>query len=131
MQIIDAAPAELTCTVYADRIFVSVAQLPSLGTLISATATKHIDDTVTYEFKTLLGSREGDEWLGLIARRVLESVYADTGLPLLLALALINDTEAAARDVILAILRYAPWRPISSTAGGVAAPLLPTDTPPV
>ena len=84
----------LVTSVYADRVFIIVNELPSFGTLVSsisslAPTTQHSsrvrcsqisasietypDGAVEFELKTLLGDRE-EELLTLLARRLVECI---------------------------------------------------------
>jgi proteasome assembly chaperone 3 len=101
---------DIVVTVYADRVFVVVTELPSFGTLIQATPEVYPDGAVEFKIKTLLGDRDEDDFVMLLARRIVESVFRDTGLPLLLSVALRKPSEQAIRAIVVRLEAERPWR---------------------
>jgi len=111
-QAVQGHSTDFVLNLFADCIFIIVTQLGKMGTLMriskdQATSSSEEGET-TFSVETLLGKRD-DPALVVCGRQIAEDIVLRSTKPLLLSIALKENSQATIREVVEAIKANRIW----------------------
>ena len=106
LQVINGRNTYLSAVLFADRIFITVSQFSTFGTLLTGSLTSHPDGEDSITVRTVLGAPADEaeaDAVELIARRVTQSAYKRYRRPLFLGCGLRGCDMESARVAVGAV----------------------------
>lgn len=105
LQVLAGKEAYLSAMVFADRVFITISQYKTFGTLVIASQNERPGGESTISVRTVLGAPDREEdadAIELIARRLAATVHARFRRPLFIGCGLQNYSMDIARDAVAA-----------------------------